>query len=144
GERDDAGKMWASLAFSERHLFIGPWLIAAGPAWGLGPCRDRIGQEVAHERPLLDRLDRRLRVLLLRRPISQAIEKGLHERRPDHVNRISPKRVRPLRKAKQVAVAGARRQRQRVKFRARKIGPDDFGETAASNVPLSLPHGSPP
>src|SRR5262249_40110391 len=119
-------------------LFIGPRLIAAGPAWGLGPRRDRIGQKVAHECPLLDRLERYLRFLLLCRSVGQAVEEGLHKRRPDDIDRIGSKRIRPLGKAEHIAVAAPRRLCQGVEFRARKIGPDDLGEAA------SLPHASPP
>src|SRR5215831_7635339 len=141
---DDAGQVWPATALGEPDLFIGPRLIAAGPAWGLGPRRDRIGQEVEHERPLLDRLERCLRFLLLCRSVGQAVEEGLHKRRPDDIDRIGSKRIRPLGKAKHIAIAAPRRLCQGVEFRARKIGPDDLGEAAALNVTLSLPHASPP
>src|SRR5262245_47757390 len=103
-----------------------------------------MGQEVAHECPFLDRLDCRLCVLLLCRPIGEAVKEGLHERRSDNVNRIGSQRVGPLRKAEQVAVANARGPRERIVLRARQIGPNDFGKAATLNVTLSLPHGSPP
>src|SRR5215471_13974288 len=141
---DDARHVWPSTALGELDLFIGPWLIGTSPAWGFRAHRNRMGQEVAHECPFLDRLECRLCVLLLCRPIGEAVKEGLHERRPDNVNRIGSQRVGPLRKAEQVAVANARGLRERIVLRARQIGPNDFGKAATLNVTLSLPHGSPP
>src|SRR5262249_30170535 len=128
----------------ELDLFIGPWLIGTSPAWGFRAHRNRMGQEVAHECPFLDRLECRLCVLLLCRPIGEAVKEGSHERRPEKVYWVGCQRVGPLRKAEQVAVANARGLRERIVLRARQIGPNNCGKAATLNVTLSLPHGSPP
>jgi hypothetical protein len=96
-KRDDAGKVRACVLDCDFNQLLTPRPVTVTTTHDLSSSGDRIGQQVTHQRPLLNRLQRGAGIHLRPWPVSQAVKERLHLGATQHVD---------IDRAKDVGVSG--------------------------------------
>src|SRR5262249_14191841 len=99
-----SAKVRGRIRLPNSNLFVRPWYMSSIAADDFTTHADRPRQQVPHHGPTLKRLDRYQGILLRRRPIGQAVQKCLYQRRAHFIHWDRPETIAVLSQRQQAPV----------------------------------------